>query len=128
MLFKKFAGVDVFDIEVEEPDPRRLVEIIAALEPTFDGINLEDIEALDCFLVERGLRERMKIPVFFEGSVLFVDGGEQSNSIVLARRGQAFERHRPGVVRGPNNPHRSAANQLLAAFALITSALKDQRC
>ena len=64
----------------------------------------------------------------FEGSVLVVDGGEQSNSIVFARRGQAFERHRPGVVRGPNNLDGLAANQLLAAFALITSALKDQRC
>ena len=54
VLFKKFAGIDVFDIEVDEPDPRRLVEIIAALEPTFGGINLEDIKAPDCFLVERG--------------------------------------------------------------------------
>jgi malate dehydrogenase (oxaloacetate-decarboxylating)(NADP+) len=66
VLFKKFAGIDVFDIEVDEPDPRRLVEIIAALEPTFGGINLEDIKAPDCFLVERGLRERMKIPVFHD--------------------------------------------------------------
>ena len=65
-LFKKFAGIDVFDIEIDEPDPRRLVEIIAALEPTFGGINLEDIKAPDCFLVERGLRERMKIPVFHD--------------------------------------------------------------
>ena len=66
VLFKKFAGIDVFDIEIDEPDPRRLVEIIAALEPTFGGINLEDIKAPDCFLVERGLRERMKIPVFHD--------------------------------------------------------------
>lgn len=63
----------------------------------------------------------------FDGSVLVVDDGEQSNSIVFACRGDAFERHRPGVVRRPNNLDGTAANQLLAAFALITSALKDQR-
>ncbi|MFM1835181.1 MAG: hypothetical protein RJB52_1390, partial [Pseudomonadota bacterium] len=66
VLFKKFAGIDVFDIEVNESDPEKLVEVIAALEPTFGGINLEDIKAPDCFLVERKLRERMKIPVFHD--------------------------------------------------------------
>jgi malate dehydrogenase (oxaloacetate-decarboxylating)(NADP+) len=66
VLFKKFAGIDVFDIELNEPDVDRLVEIIAALEPTFGGINLEDIKAPDCFTVERRLRERMKIPVFHD--------------------------------------------------------------
>ena len=66
VLFKKFAGIDVFDIELNESDPDRLVEIIAALEPTFGGINLEDIKAPDCFLVERKLRERMRIPVFHD--------------------------------------------------------------
>ncbi len=66
VLFKKFAGIDVFDIEVSESDPHKLVEIIAALEPTFGGINLEDIKAPDCFTVERGLRNRMKIPVFHD--------------------------------------------------------------
>jgi malate dehydrogenase (oxaloacetate-decarboxylating)(NADP+) len=66
VLFKKFAGIDVFDIEVNELDPDRLVEVIAALEPTFGGINLEDIKAPDCFYVERKLRERMKIPVFHD--------------------------------------------------------------
>jgi malate dehydrogenase (oxaloacetate-decarboxylating)(NADP+) len=66
VLFKKFAGIDVFDLEVQERDPDRLVEIIAALEPTFGGINLEDIKAPDCFAVERKLRERMKIPVFHD--------------------------------------------------------------
>ncbi|MCE2916182.1 MAG: NADP-dependent malic enzyme [Rubrivivax sp.] len=66
VLFKKFAGIDVFDIEVAETDPDRLVEVIAALEPTFGGINLEDIKAPDCFYVERRLRERMKIPVFHD--------------------------------------------------------------
>jgi len=65
-LFKKFAGIDVFDIEVAENDPDRLVEIIAALEPTFGGINLEDIKAPECFIVERKLRERMNIPVFHD--------------------------------------------------------------
>jgi malate dehydrogenase (oxaloacetate-decarboxylating)(NADP+) len=66
VLFKKFAGIDCFDIEVDERDPDKLVEIIAALEPTFGGINLEDIKAPECFLVERKLRERMKIPVFHD--------------------------------------------------------------
>jgi len=66
VLFKKFAGIDVFDIEVNERDPHKLVEIIAALEPTFGGINLEDIKAPECFIVERALRSRMKIPVFHD--------------------------------------------------------------
>ena len=66
VLFKKFAGVDVFDIEINEKDPVKLVEIIAALEPTFGAINLEDIKAPDCFYVERELRKRMKIPVFHD--------------------------------------------------------------
>jgi malate dehydrogenase (oxaloacetate-decarboxylating)(NADP+) len=66
VLFKKFSGIDVFDIEINEKDPDKLVEIIAALEPTFGGINLEDIKAPDCFYVERKLRERMKIPVFHD--------------------------------------------------------------
>ena len=66
VLFKKFAGIDVFDIEVDERDLDKLVDIVAALEPTFAGINLEDIKAPDCFYVERKLRERMKIPVFHD--------------------------------------------------------------
>jgi len=66
VLFKKFAGIDVFDIEINETDPDKLVEIIAGLEPTFGGINLEDIKAPECFIVERKLRERMKIPVFHD--------------------------------------------------------------
>ena len=66
VLFKKFAGIDVFDIEVNEKDLDKLVDVIAALEPTFGGINLEDIKAPDCFYVERKLRERMKIPVFHD--------------------------------------------------------------
>ncbi|HLX80857.1 MAG TPA: NADP-dependent malic enzyme [Burkholderiales bacterium] len=66
VLFKKFAGIDCFDIEIDERDPDKLVEIIAALEPTFGGINLEDIKAPECFVVERRLRARMKIPVFHD--------------------------------------------------------------
>ena len=66
VLFKRFAGIDVFDIEIDERDPDKLVEVIAALEPTFGGINLEDIKAPECFYVERKLRERMKIPVFHD--------------------------------------------------------------
>ncbi|CAN0127030.1 unnamed protein product, partial [Phaeothamnion confervicola] len=66
VLFKKFAGIDVFDIEIDERDPDKLVDMIAALEPTFGGINLEDIKAPECFYIERKLRERMKIPVFHD--------------------------------------------------------------
>ena len=66
VLFKKFAGIDVFDIEINEQDPDKLVEIIAGLEPTFGGINLEDIKAPECFIVERKLRDRMRIPVFHD--------------------------------------------------------------
>ena len=66
VLFQKFAGIDVFDIEIDETDPDKLVDIIASLEPTFGGINLEDIKAPECFIVERKLRERMNIPVFHD--------------------------------------------------------------
>ena len=65
-LFKKFAGIDVFDIEINETDPQQIIEIVAALEPTFGGINLEDIKAPECFEIETKLRERMKIPVFHD--------------------------------------------------------------
>src|SRR5437868_468770 len=77
-LFKKFAGIDVFDIEIAETDPDRLVEIIASLEPTFGAINLEDIKAPECFEIERRLRERMKIPVFHDdqhGTAIVVAAG-----------------------------------------------------
>jgi malate dehydrogenase (oxaloacetate-decarboxylating)(NADP+) len=83
VLFKKFAGIDVFDIEINERDPARLVDIIAALEPTFGGINLEDIKAPECFYVERALRERMKIPVFHDdqhGTAIIV-GAAISNGL-----------------------------------------------
>ncbi|MGB9107329.1 MAG: NADP-dependent malic enzyme [Telluria sp.] len=66
VLFKKFAGIDVFDIEIAENDPDKLIDIIAALEPTFGGVNLEDIKAPECFYIERKLRERMQIPVFHD--------------------------------------------------------------
>jgi malate dehydrogenase (oxaloacetate-decarboxylating)(NADP+) len=66
VLFKKFAGLDCFDIEIDERDPDKLIDIIASLEPTFGGINLEDIKAPECFYIERKLRERMKIPVFHD--------------------------------------------------------------
>ncbi len=78
VLFKKFAGVDVFDIEIDEKDPDKLVEIIASLEPTFGGINLEDIKAPECFYIEKKLRERMKIPVFHDdqhGTSIIVGSG-----------------------------------------------------
>ena len=65
-LFKKFAGIDVFDIEIDATDPDKIVDIVAALEPTFGGINLEDIKAPECFIIERKLRERMRIPVFHD--------------------------------------------------------------
>src|SRR6266481_6075224 len=66
VLFKTFAGIDVFDIEINETDPDKLVDIIASLEPTFGAINLEDIKAPECFEVERKLRQRMRIPVFHD--------------------------------------------------------------
>ncbi|WP_437886999.1 NADP-dependent oxaloacetate-decarboxylating malate dehydrogenase [Phytobacter sp. V91] len=66
VLFKKFAGIDVFDIEVDEHDPDKLIDVVAALEPTFGGINLEDIKAPECFYIEAKLRERMNIPVFHD--------------------------------------------------------------
>ena len=66
VLFKKFANIDVFDLEIEERDPDKLIDTIASLEPTFGGINLEDIKAPECFYIEKKLRERMKIPVFHD--------------------------------------------------------------
>ena len=66
VLFKKFAGIDVFDIEVDASDPDRFCDVVAALEPTFGAINLEDIKAPECFVIEKRLRERMKIPVFHD--------------------------------------------------------------
>ncbi len=89
VLFKKFAGIDVFDIELQERDLDKLVDIIAALEPTFGGINLEDIKAPDCFYVERRLRERMKIPVFHDdqhGTAIVVGAGLLNGLRVTGKR------------------------------------------
>ena len=78
VLFKKFSGIDVFDIEINESDPDKLIDIIAALEPTFGGVNLEDIKAPECFYIERALRERLNIPVFHDdqhGTAIIVAAG-----------------------------------------------------
>ena len=89
VLFKKFSGIDVFDIEINEKDPYKLVEIIAALEPTFCGINLEDIKAPECFIVERELRKRMKIPVFHDdqhGTAIVVGAAVVSGLKVVGKK------------------------------------------
>ncbi|MFD1344292.1 NADP-dependent malic enzyme [Litorisediminicola beolgyonensis] len=86
VLFKKFAGIDCFDIEVNEPDPEKLAEIVCALEPTFGAVNLEDIKAPDCFIVERICRERMNIPVFHDdqhGTAIVV-GAAATNALRVA--------------------------------------------
>ncbi len=87
-LFKKFGGIDVFDIEIAENDPEELVRTIARLEPTFGGINLEDIKAPDCFYVERKLRERMKIPVFHDDQhgTAIVAGAAILNGLKVVRK------------------------------------------
>ncbi|MDC0111875.1 MAG: NADP-dependent malic enzyme [Emcibacteraceae bacterium] len=83
VLFKKFAGINVFDIEIDQEDPDKLIEIIAALEPTFGAINLEDIKAPECFVVEKALRKRMKIPVFHDDQhgTAIVAGAAISNGL-----------------------------------------------
>ena len=89
VLFRKFAGIDVFDIEIDERDPDKLVEIIASLEPTFGGINLEDIKAPECFHVERKLRERMNIPVFHDdqhGTAIIVGAAVTNALIVVGKK------------------------------------------
>jgi malate dehydrogenase (oxaloacetate-decarboxylating)(NADP+) len=86
VLFKNFAGIDVFDIEINERDPDKLVDIIASLEPTFGGINLEDIKAPECFYVERKLRERLKIPVFHDylhGNAIILGGAVKNGLMVV---------------------------------------------
>jgi malate dehydrogenase (oxaloacetate-decarboxylating)(NADP+) len=91
VLFKKFAGIDCFDIELNEPDPVKLADIVCALEPTFGAINLEDIKAPDCFTVERLCRERMSIPVFHDdqhGTAIVV-GAAATNALIVA--GKAWE-------------------------------------
>lgn len=88
VLFKKFAGIDVFDLEIDEQDPDRLVEIIASLEPTFGGINLEDIKAPECFKVEQALRERMNIPVFHDDQhgTAIITGAAVKNGLTLVEK------------------------------------------
>ena len=89
VLFKKFAGIDCFDLEVNELDPDKLVEIVAALEPTFGGINLEDIKAPECFIVERKLRARMKIPVFHDdqhGTAIIVGAAVTNGLKVVGKK------------------------------------------
>ncbi|MBI5257103.1 MAG: NADP-dependent malic enzyme [Burkholderiales bacterium] len=89
VLFKKFAGIDVFDLEINEKNLDRLVDIIAALEPTFGGVNLEDIKAPDCFYVERKLRERMNIPVFHDdqhGTAIVVGAALLNGLKVVGKR------------------------------------------
>ncbi|SOE91894.1 malate dehydrogenase (oxaloacetate-decarboxylating)(NADP+) [Burkholderia sp. D7] len=88
VLFKKFAGIDVFDIELNEMDPLKLVDVICALEPTFGGINLEDIKAPDCFIVERECRKRMKIPVFHDdqhGTAIVVAAAITNGLVVVGK-------------------------------------------
>ncbi len=88
VLFKKFAGIDCFDIEIDERDPHKLIDIVAALEPTFGAINLEDIKAPECFVVERALRKRMKIPVFHDdqhGTAITV-GAAIANGLRVVRK------------------------------------------
>jgi malate dehydrogenase (oxaloacetate-decarboxylating)(NADP+) len=91
VLFKKFANIDCFDIEVNEPDPEKLAAIVCALEPTFGAINLEDIKAPDCFIVERLCREKMNIPVFHDdqhGTAIVV-GAAATNALIVA--GKRFD-------------------------------------
>jgi malate dehydrogenase (oxaloacetate-decarboxylating)(NADP+) len=89
VLFKKYAGIDVFDLEIEERDPDKLIHIIASLEPTFGGINLEDIKAPECFYIERELRRRMKIPVFHDdqhGTAIIVGAAVLNGLEVVGKR------------------------------------------
>ncbi|HLQ18974.1 MAG TPA: malic enzyme-like NAD(P)-binding protein, partial [Tabrizicola sp.] len=91
VLFKKFANIDCFDIEVNEPDPVKLAEIVCALEPSFGAVNLEDIKAPDCFIVEKLCRERMNIPVFHDdqhGTAIVV-GAAATNAMIVA--GKRFQ-------------------------------------
>jgi len=87
-LFKKFAGIDVFDIELAEKNPDKLIEIIAALEPTLGGVNLEDIKAPECFYIEKALKERMKIPVFHDDQhgTAIISGAALLNGLELVNK------------------------------------------
>ncbi len=99
VLFKKFAGIDCFDIEVDAEDPERFIDVVAALEPTFGAINLEDIKAPECFEIERRLRERMTIPVFHDdqhGTAIIVAAAVRNGA---GAAGQAAGRGPPGHLR-----------------------------
>ena len=105
VLFKTFAGIDVFDIEIDERDPASLVDIIAALEPTFGAINLEDIKAPECFEVEQRLRERMHIPVFHDdqhGTAIIVAAAMLNGLRVVGKK------HRQGEAGGLGRRRRGA--------------------
>jgi malate dehydrogenase (oxaloacetate-decarboxylating)(NADP+) len=125
-LFKKFAGIDVFDIELAENDPDKLIEHIAALEPTLGGINLEDIKAPECFYIEKKLQERLKIPVFHDDQ----HGTAIISGAALERAGAGRQDHRhdqAGVVgrgrggdcvpRRDGRPRRVARQHLRRRFA-----------
>ncbi|WP_438438106.1 NADP-dependent malic enzyme [Hydrogenophilus thermoluteolus] len=94
VLFKKFAGIDVFDIELDANDPDKVIEIVAALEPTLGGVNLEDIKAPECFYIEKKLRERMKIPVFHDdqhGTAIISAAALLNGLIVVGKRIEAVK-------------------------------------
>ena len=107
VLFKKFAGIDAFDIEIDERDPDKLVDIVAALEPTFGAINLEDIKAPECFNVESKLRERMRIPVFHDdqhGTAIIVAAAVRNGLVLVGKpieRGARWWPAVPGPRRWP---------------------------
>src|ERR1700757_595904 len=89
VLFKKFANIDSFDIEIDEPDPDKFIETVARLEPSFGGINLEDIKAPECFRIEQELRARMKIPVFHDdqhGTAIIVGAAVLNAMLVQGKR------------------------------------------
>jgi malate dehydrogenase (oxaloacetate-decarboxylating)(NADP+) len=106
VLFKKFANIDCFDIELNESDPEKLAEIVCALEPTFGAINLEDIKAPDCFVVERICRERMNIPVFHDdqhGTAIVV-GAAATNALHVAGKGSGRSRSSPPAAARRGSP------------------------
>ena len=120
VLFKKFAGIDVFDIEINERDPDKLVDIIAALEPTFGGINLEDIKAPECFEIERKLRARMKIPVFHDdqhGTAIIVGAAVLNGLAVVGKQIDGSQARRQRRGRGGARLRRSAGRSRPAARA-----------
>ena len=119
VLFQKFAGIDVFDIELNERDPDKLVDIIAAMEPTFGGINLEDIKAPECFIVERKLRERMNIPVFHDDQLVGVALVELDVEHVDA--GELLEQHALAF------HHRLAGERTDVAQSQDRRAIRDHR-